>query len=56
MPLDAEAPDLEAKLAGEQSPRGWGIFLIKNMVDELHTSDIDGRQRLELVFYTEPDE
>ncbi|MBK7915267.1 MAG: ATP-binding protein [Chloroflexi bacterium] len=22
-------PDLEAKLAGEQSPRGWGLFLIK---------------------------
>ncbi len=28
-------PDLAAKLAGEQSPRGWGLFLIKNMVDEL---------------------
>ena len=29
-------PDLDAKLAGLQSPRGWGLFLIKNMVDELH--------------------
>ena len=55
MPLDPEAPDLEAKLAGEQSPRGWGIFLIRNMVDELHTTDVDGRQRLELVFYTGQD-
>jgi hypothetical protein len=26
-------PDLDAKLAGLQSPRGWGLFLIKNMVD-----------------------
>ena len=32
---EAETPDLEAKLAGEQTPRGWGLFLIKNMVDDL---------------------
>ena len=24
----AETPDLEAKLDGPQSPRGWGLFLI----------------------------
>jgi len=40
---EPDAPDLEAKLAGEQSPRGWGLFLIKNMVDEvnIHTGDRD---------------
>ncbi|MEZ4519764.1 MAG: SpoIIE family protein phosphatase [Chloroflexota bacterium] len=37
---DAELPDLTAKLAGEQSPRGWGLFLIQNMVDDMHV-DID---------------
>ena len=26
---ESETPDLEAKLAGMQSPRGWGLFLIK---------------------------
>jgi anti-sigma regulatory factor (Ser/Thr protein kinase) len=31
----AEIPDLEAKLAGEQKPRGWGLFLIEAMVDDL---------------------
>jgi len=31
-------PDLDAKLAGLQSPRGWGLFLIRNMVDELAVS------------------
>src|SRR5437899_8242916 len=37
---EATHPDLEAKLAGLQKPRGWGLFLIKNMVDELRvTSD-----------------
>jgi anti-sigma regulatory factor (Ser/Thr protein kinase) len=32
---EKEAPDLEAKLAGLQSPRGWGLFLIQNMVDDM---------------------
>ena len=35
VPSDAEAPDIELKLAGEQKPRGWGLFLIKNMVDSM---------------------
>src|SRR5215208_6496712 len=33
-PNATEVPDLEAKLEGMQTPRGWGLFLIKNMVDE----------------------
>jgi serine phosphatase RsbU (regulator of sigma subunit)/anti-sigma regulatory factor (Ser/Thr protein kinase) len=28
-----EVPDLDAKLAELQSPRGWGLFLIEKMVD-----------------------
>jgi anti-sigma regulatory factor (Ser/Thr protein kinase) len=32
---DAAAPDIDAKLAGEQTPRGWGLFLIEKMVDEV---------------------
>lgn len=43
-------PDLEAKLAGMQSPRGWGLFLIEKMVDELKVSSDDTHHRLELVF------
>jgi serine phosphatase RsbU (regulator of sigma subunit)/anti-sigma regulatory factor (Ser/Thr protein kinase) len=45
----AETPDLEAKLAGLQKPRGWGLYLIENMVDELRVSDADGRHTVELV-------
>ena len=42
-------PDLESKLAGDESPRGWGLFLIRSMVDEVH-DDCDGtRHTLELV-------
>ena len=29
------APDIDAKIEGKESPRGWGIFLIKNLVDEV---------------------
>jgi serine phosphatase RsbU (regulator of sigma subunit)/anti-sigma regulatory factor (Ser/Thr protein kinase) len=32
---EAEVPDLEAKLAGLQKPRGWGLFLIQKMVDRV---------------------
>ncbi len=34
-PGTSEVPDLEAKLAGLQKPRGWGIFLIGQMVDQV---------------------
>jgi anti-sigma regulatory factor (Ser/Thr protein kinase) len=46
---DSEVPDLEAKLAGLQRPRGWGLFLIKNMVDEAHESSDGHLHVLELV-------
>lgn len=42
-------PDLEAKLRGDQSPRGWGLFLIENMVDEVHVDETDDRRTVELV-------
>lgn len=32
---DSKVPDLEAKLAGLESPRGWGMFIIRRMVDHL---------------------
>jgi serine phosphatase RsbU (regulator of sigma subunit)/anti-sigma regulatory factor (Ser/Thr protein kinase) len=44
-----ETPDLEAKLAGRQKPRGWGLFLIEQMVDEAHVTGEEGRHTLELV-------
>jgi len=35
---EAEEPDIDKKLAGEQKPRGWGLFLIKNMVDAMEVT------------------
>jgi serine phosphatase RsbU (regulator of sigma subunit)/anti-sigma regulatory factor (Ser/Thr protein kinase) len=43
------APDLDAKLRGEQTPRGWGLFLIKAMVDELNVTYDDVHHTVELV-------
>lgn len=41
VPTDSEAPDLERKLAGDQKPRGWGLFLIEHMVDAMDVSADD---------------
>ncbi len=46
---DKEAPDLEAKLEGMQTPRGWGLFLIQNMVDEVRVSGNPNHHTIELV-------
>jgi serine phosphatase RsbU (regulator of sigma subunit)/anti-sigma regulatory factor (Ser/Thr protein kinase) len=47
----AAAPDLGAKLAGEQTPRGWGLFLIEKMIDEANVTGDGDRRTLELVMY-----
>lgn len=43
-------PDLQAKLDGLQPPRGWGLFLIKHMVDEMRVSHDDEHHTIELLF------
>lgn len=49
MPTDVEDPDIEAKLRGDQSPRGWGLFLIRNMVDDMRVTTEAGKQTVELM-------
>jgi serine phosphatase RsbU (regulator of sigma subunit)/anti-sigma regulatory factor (Ser/Thr protein kinase) len=51
-----ETPDLSAKLEGEQSPRGWGLFLIKSMVDEMRVTSTAGRHCVELIMHREQHE
>jgi anti-sigma regulatory factor (Ser/Thr protein kinase) len=48
---DVEVPDLDAKLAGFQSPRGWGLFLMRELVDEVRTRDSAGGHTVELVLH-----
>ena len=46
-----EVPDLETKLEGMQTPRGWGLFLIQNMVDEIRVSGNPDHHTIELVMH-----
>jgi serine phosphatase RsbU (regulator of sigma subunit)/anti-sigma regulatory factor (Ser/Thr protein kinase) len=49
-PAEAEQPDLDAKLEGRQTPRGWGLFLVRHMVDALETATEGDRHTVELAF------
>jgi serine phosphatase RsbU (regulator of sigma subunit)/anti-sigma regulatory factor (Ser/Thr protein kinase) len=53
VPDDAEAPDIERKLAGEQKPRGWGLFLIKSMVDSMDVTTDGSTQTVTLTMARE---
>jgi serine phosphatase RsbU (regulator of sigma subunit)/anti-sigma regulatory factor (Ser/Thr protein kinase) len=48
VPDDAETPDIELKLAGAQKARGWGLFLIKNMVDSMDVTSDGSNQTVTL--------
>lgn len=48
---DNPAPDLNAKLEGMQSPRGWGLFLIKQFVDELNIITDEKHHTVELIWH-----
>ena len=52
---EAETPDLAAKLSGEQKPRGWGLFLIQNMVDEMNVESDESHHTIELVMHLRGD-
>jgi anti-sigma regulatory factor (Ser/Thr protein kinase) len=49
---DHEEPDLVQKLDGAQSPRGWGLFLIRNMVDAMDTTTDGQRHTIWLTMRT----
>jgi len=54
-PQDAgrpEEPDLVRKLDGDQSPRGWGLFLIRNMVDAMEVTTDGQRHTISLTMRT----
>jgi anti-sigma regulatory factor (Ser/Thr protein kinase) len=48
---EAHTPDLEAKLAGLQTPRGWGLFLIEKMVDEVRVTTDGDSHTVELIMH-----
>jgi serine phosphatase RsbU (regulator of sigma subunit)/anti-sigma regulatory factor (Ser/Thr protein kinase) len=49
-PEPPEPPDLLAKLEGRQQPRGWGLFLMERLADELNVVNKTGQYTVELTF------
>jgi anti-sigma regulatory factor (Ser/Thr protein kinase) len=47
----SEIPDIEAKLEGMQTPRGWGLFLIKNLVDDMNVTSDEHQHTVELILH-----
>ena len=52
----SETPDIEAKLEGEQSLRGWGLFLIRNLVDDVNVTGDEHHHTIELITYLKGDD
>jgi anti-sigma regulatory factor (Ser/Thr protein kinase) len=49
-------PDIEAKLEGEQSLRGWGLFLIRNLVDDMNVTGDEHHHTIELIINLKGDD
>jgi anti-sigma regulatory factor (Ser/Thr protein kinase) len=47
-----ERPDLRRKLNGEEGPRGWGLFLIRHMVDAMDVTTEGDRHTVRLSMRT----
>jgi anti-sigma regulatory factor (Ser/Thr protein kinase) len=48
-----EIPDIELKLRGEQRPRGWGLFLVQSMVDDMEVSTHGTLHTVRLTMHTD---
>ena len=51
-PERPERPDLGRKLDGEEGPRGWGLFLIRHMVDAMDVTTEGDRHTVRLSMRT----
>jgi len=48
-----EVPDLARKLSGDQEPAGWGLFLIRHMVDGMEVTTSGERRTVRLTMRTQ---
>lgn len=53
-PTSAPLPDLDLKLAGLQTSRGWGLYLIQHMVDAMDVTTDGDRHTVRLTVFTRP--
>jgi anti-sigma regulatory factor (Ser/Thr protein kinase) len=47
----SQTPDIEAKLEGMQTLRGWGLFLIRNLVDDMNVTGDEHHHTVELILH-----
>ena len=43
-------PDLQRKLSGEERPRGWGLYLIRSLADEVSVETHRHKNELRMTF------
>ncbi len=54
--LVAEIPDIDKKVAGLDRPRGWGMYLIENLMDEVEiTTTPEGGNQMKMVIHLSSD-
>ena len=51
---EMHAPDIDRKMAGEETPRGMGMFLIQALVDEVEYGSEKAGSYARLVIHLEP--
>jgi len=51
---DGTAPNIEDKLAGLSNSRGWGMFLIKELVDEVEFTSTGSCNQVRMVVHLKP--
>ena len=52
----AEEPDIDKKIAGDQTPRGWGLFLIKRLIDDVKFEpNTDGNSMTTMIIHLDKD-
>jgi serine/threonine-protein kinase RsbW len=49
-------PDIESRMEGKLDPRGWGIFLIENLVDEVTFESTAEGGVVKMIIYLEKQE
>ena len=55
MQRGADIPDIDLKLAGLQTPRGWGLFLVEHLTDRAEEFTEGDRHIVRLVMHTGPE-
>jgi len=50
-PGELPTPDIESRMAGEVAARGWGIFLIRNLMDEVSFESNEHGNVVKMIIY-----